>query len=138
VCAAGVLVCALELLGGSAVTTARITLLASRPADVSVVADAFVRSGDPTIYILTSSAAFRQADCLNRASLLKLASVIAHEDWHQRYGNDERGAYDAQLRTLLRLGVALDSPVYRGVLRSMEAALKEGTRRANPPRETVL
>jgi hypothetical protein len=121
---AAVLACVFELLGGPAANRPQIALLAHPPADVSVLADGFVRTGNSTIYLITSATAFRQADCNNRLSLLKLASVIAHEDWHLRNGTDERGAYEAQLATLLRLGVAPDSPLFRGVLRSEETALK--------------
>ena len=53
----------------------------------------------------------------------KLASVLAHEEWHIRNGADESGAYYAQLTTLLRLGVPPDNNVYRSVQRSMQAVV---------------
>ena len=126
---AAALVCALDLLGRAAAgNLPPVELVAVPPPDASSQAEGFVRQGDPTIYVIASSPAFREADCRKRPSLMKLASVIAHEDWHIRHGSDERGAYEAQLLTLLRLGATLESPVYRGVYKSMQAVLKERKR----------
>jgi hypothetical protein len=102
-----------------------VALVAFPPADVSPNAEAFVRKGSPTIHVITSSPAFRQARCENSRTLLKLASVLAHEEWHVHNGLGERGAYEAQLHTLLRLGATLQSSVYRGVYRSMRTVLRE-------------
>jgi hypothetical protein len=119
-----VLVCALELLGRSALSMPPIKVLALPPADVSVNAEAFVRGDEGIIYVLASGAAYRMARCDERRSLIKLASVLVHEEWHIRHGADERGAYEAQLGTLLRLGALPDSAVYIGVVRSMNWVLK--------------
>src|SRR5262245_56629662 len=113
-----VLVCALELLGRSASSMPPIKVLALPPADVSANAEGFVRTNENVIYVLASGVAYRQADCNQRRSLLKLASVLVHEEWHLRHGADERGAYEAQLGTLLRLGTQPDSFLYVGVVRA--------------------
>jgi hypothetical protein len=126
--AAAALACAIEMLGNSAGALPPIKLLALPPPGVSSRADGFVREGEPIIYVLTSSTAFRNAECHNPPSLFKLASVLAHEAWHIRHGGDERGAYEAQLKSLLWLGATRDSQVYRGVLRSMQVILQERDR----------
>ncbi|HEX5107669.1 MAG TPA: hypothetical protein VFV95_04450 [Vicinamibacterales bacterium] len=125
-----VLVCALELLGRSAVSMPPIKVLATPPAGVSVNAEAFVRADEGIIYVLAPGAAYRHARCDERRSLVKLASVLVHEEWHIRHGADERGAYEAQLGTLLRLGMQPDSAVYIGVVRSMNWVLKARERDA--------
>ena len=125
---AAVLICALDLLGKAAKTLPPVKLVAIPPTEASRKAEGFVRPGDATIYVVTSSPAYREADCRKPWSLIKLASVIMHEDWHIRNGSDERGAYEAQLHTLLKLGAKPESPVYRGVLKSMQAVLKERKR----------
>ena len=126
--AAAVLACAIALLGRTPASFPPVALVAFPPPEVSRNADAFVRRGNPTIHVITSSAAFRQARCDNSRTLLKLASVLAHEEWHVYNGLSERGAYDAQLYTLLRLGATHQSPVYRGVYRSMRTVLHEHDR----------
>ena len=35
--------------------------------------------------------------CRAYTAIVKLASIITHEEWHVRYGADGRGAYRAQL-----------------------------------------
>jgi hypothetical protein len=124
-------VCALNVLGRAAATLPPIELVASPPPDVSPEADAFVRHPLPTIHLVTSSAVFRDARCTNRRSLVRLASVIAHEEWHVRRGpGDEKGAYEQQLLTLMRLGAGPDSVEYQRVRRAMLEVL-EG--RHKPP-----
>jgi hypothetical protein len=123
-----VLACVLSLLGRSADSMPPIQLVSEAPVQASEYVEAFVRPSDPTIYVVTSSAVFRDAQVQVRRqcgshALNKLASILAHEEWHVRHGSDERGAYGAQLRALIRLGVPGDSPVYRGVIRSMLAVL---------------
>jgi hypothetical protein len=70
-----------------------------------------------------------------------------HEAWHLKHGADERGAYEAQLFTLLKLGATTESMVYQGVRRSMrsvlkaqerEALAKTGPAKAPPPQVTIL
>lgn len=122
-----VLACVLSLLGRSADSMPPIQLVSQAPVHASEYVEAYVRPHDPTIYIVTSAAVFRDAQTphvrCGSLSHNKLASIIAHEEWHVRHGTDERGAYGAQLKALLRLGVPGDSPVYRGVQRSMLAVL---------------
>ena len=132
-----VLVCALGLLGRSAGSMPPIKVLALPPADVSVNAEGFVRDNDGIIYVVASGVAYRQASCDDRRSLIKLASVLVHEEWHIRHGADERGAYEAQLGTLLRLGAQPDSFVYTGVVRSMNSVLKAQERAAANARRTA-
>ena len=128
--AAAIIACALSLLGRSERTMPPITLVEAPPKHASIQADAFVSLPDPHIYVITSSPTFRDAmasrsSCSESATMKKLASVLAHEEWHIRNGADESGAYYAQLTTLLRLGVQPDNNVYRGVQRSMLAVLKQ-------------
>lgn len=121
--AAAVLVCALELLGGSASRMPPIELVASPPPDGSPNTEAFVRSGTPIIFVVTSSYSFRNADCDNWRSLVRLASVLVHEEWHVRNGSDERGAYDAQLTAVLRLGGHPHDREYQSIYRAMRTVL---------------
>ena len=128
--AAAVVACALALLGKSERMMPKIVLLDVAPQHASAQAEAFVSLPDPNIYLVTSSPVFRAAmesrtSCGQPMVLKKLASIIAHEEWHVRHGNDERGAYEAQLSTLLRLGVAPDTSLYVSVVRSMLAVLKK-------------
>ena len=79
--------------------------------------DAFVRAGSGVISILTRTETFeaaRRSECRAYDAVAKVASVIAHEEWHVLHGGDERGAYEAQLATLVRLGVSLTSRVFAG------------------------
>ena len=127
--AATVLVCALELLGRSAESLPRITLLDARPPAASINAEAFADPVTRTIYILTTSEVFRAVQqsstrCGYLHGVRKLASIIVHEEWHVRHGADEAGAYAAQLIALTMLGAA-DTPLYSGVRRSMAAVLAQ-------------
>jgi hypothetical protein len=128
--AAAVVVCALTLLGRSERSMPRIELVDAIPIDASAQAEAYVRPNDKTIYLVASSPVFRSAmasrsDCGDYFSLKKIASIIAHEEWHIRHGIDERGAYQAQLTTLLMLGVSPDHSLYTSVVRSMLAVVKK-------------
>lgn len=78
--AAAVLVCVLDVLGRSPGTLPPIEFVAFPPPDVSVNAEAFVREDSGVISVITSTAAFREANCLNRRSMYKLASILIHED----------------------------------------------------------
>lgn len=122
--AAAVLVCAIGLLNRSPASLPPIQVVDTPPPGVSDNADAFVRRGEATIFVIRSSAAFRNARCGNHRSLRKLASILVHEEWHVRHGSDERRAYDAQLLALLRLGETHASPLYRSVYRAMQVALE--------------
>src|SRR5262245_27878219 len=128
--AAAIITCALALLGRSERTMPPITLVEAAPKHASIQTEAFVSLPDPHIYVVTSSPTFRDAmrsrlTCSESASLKKLASILIHEEWHLLHGQDESGAYYAQLTTLIRLGVPPDNNVYRGVQRSMLAVLKK-------------
>jgi hypothetical protein len=139
--AAAVVACALALLGRSPHTMPTLVFLEQPPPGASPHAEAFVERNSDAIYLITSSAVFRaaraaQPQCSDRASQLKLASILAHELWHVANGPDEEGAYTAQLVTLAWLGVHPNDPVYDGVHRSMVVAVKEQRARRHPPAET--
>jgi hypothetical protein len=132
--AAAVLACALTLLGRSASRMPPIEFVSAPPPGVSSHAEAFVRRDPGTIYLITSAPVFREAMSMGPGcwdqdyELKKLASIIVHEEWHIRHGTDERGAYHAQLTTLLSLGLGPDSRVYYGVVKSMVTVLREQER----------
>ncbi len=128
--AAAIVACALTLLGESERTMPRIELVEVPPIGTSAQVEAYVRRADRTIYLVTSSQVFQEAmrareTCGDTISVRKLASVLAHEEWHIEHGPDERGAYQAQLTTLIRIGVQPGSALYAGVVRSMQAVLKK-------------
>jgi hypothetical protein len=134
--AASVLVCVLAVLGRSPSSMPPIELVDTPPVDVSPQAQAYVRRGDHTIYLLTSTPIFREAAssrdaCASGTALKILAAILVHEEWHLRRGADERGAYEAQLTTLNRLGLGPGSAPYHSVTKSMIAVLK-AKRRARP------
>ena len=134
--AASVLVCVLGVLGRSAGSMPPIQLLDTPPPEASSQAQAFVRPGERTIYLITSTPVFKAAasarDACGAATELKiLAAVLAHEEWHSRHGSDERSAYHAQLTMLARLGLGPGSAPYHSVTKSMIAVLK-AQRRARP------
>jgi len=123
-----VLVCALTLLTRPADSFPPIKFVTAPPADVSAHAEAFVRTGDPRIYVVTSSPAFRSAQlardrCGDLLAVRKLASVIVHEEWHVNHGGDEAGAYAAQLTTLTFLGAGPGNSLYYAVSRAMQAQI---------------
>ena len=133
--AAAVVVCALDLLGRSASSTVPIRFLDSPPRGASQNAEAFVTRNPDTIYLITSAAAFRDAqnartEWLRREGCLKIASVIVHEEWHLQHGDDEEGAYQAQMMALTMLNAA--SPVITSVRRSMNAVLAAQNARPKP------
>jgi hypothetical protein len=132
--AAAIVACALALLGRSEKTMPPITLVEAPPKHASIEAEAFVSLPDPHIYVITSSPVFLDAmasrsSCTESPAMKKLASILAHEEWHILHGKDESGAYYAQLTTLLRLGVAPDNNLYRSVQKSMQAVLKKRNRK---------
>jgi hypothetical protein len=138
--AAAVLVCVLTVLGRSPSSMPPIELVDTPPPDVSPQAQAFVRRGTPTIYLLTSTPVFKEAArardaCGAYQELRILAAILVHEEWHLRNGSDERGAYEAQLTALNRLGLGPGSAPYYSVTKSMVAVLKR--QRRAPPEGTV-
>jgi hypothetical protein len=133
--AASVLACALSVLGRSAQSMPPIELIDIAPSDVSVGAEAYVSHDTRTIYVITSSSLFQDAlterkHCTDTVIMRKLASVLAHEEWHVRHGPDERAAYQHQLITLIRLGQQPGSGVYRAVQLSMLRVLEARKRNA--------
>lgn len=131
--AEAVVVCALALLTRGAASFPPIQLVDAPPPDVSANAEAYVRSGDRTIYLVTSTAAFQRARnaverCSDRGADRRIASVIIHEEAHLR-GADETGAYAAQLLTLTRLGAGPGDPEYVTVMRSMRSVLDKQRKR---------
>ena len=140
--AAAVVACALALLGRPVHNMPTLTFLEQPPPGTSPNAEAFVGRNPDTIYLITSSAVFRaaraaQPECSDRASQVKLASILAHELRHVVNGSDEQGAYTAQLVTLIWLGVHVNDPVYDGVHRSMMAAAEGRKARWRPPMDTA-
>ena len=135
--AASVLACALSVLGRSEASMPPNELVEIAPPGVSVNAEAFVLQGRRTIYLITSSRAFREAsgnsDCGYSDATRKLASILAHEEWHVKHGSDEKGAYEWQLLTLLRLGLTPGTGVYREVQVSMIKVL-DARKRERPDR----
>ncbi|HEY7450007.1 MAG TPA: hypothetical protein VH702_17755 [Vicinamibacterales bacterium] len=137
-----VLVCVLALLGGEAKKLPPIELVDIRPLSASPGIEAYTHAGSPKIYLLTTSAVFEEAMAMERwgaedaAPVIKLASIIMHEAWHVRNGPDERGAYEAQLRTLGRLGAGAGSALHRRVYNSMQTVLK--TQKRATPADTDL
>ena len=136
--AASVLACALSVLGRSEASMPPIELIDMAPPDVSSNAEAFVRRDTGTIYLITSSAVFRNAatvrdQCGYSDAMRKLASILAHEEWHVRHGPDEKAAYEYQLITLIRLGVGPGTSVFRSVQVSMLKVL-EARKRNRPER----
>jgi hypothetical protein len=120
--AAAVVVCALNVLGRSPASTVPIRFLDAPPAIASRNAEGFITRNPDAIYLVTSTAAFRTAQrgyhepgAVNACR--HLAGVIVHEEWHLRHGDDEEGAYLAQMTTLAALGA--DSASIAAVRKSM-------------------
>jgi hypothetical protein len=127
--AAAIIACALTLLGRSERTMPPIVLVDHAPSHASAGVEAFVSLPDPNIYVVTSSPVFQEAQasrapCGDPEAVKKLASILAHEEWHILHGSDERGAYLAQLTTLLRIGVLPDKALYTSVTRAMLRVMK--------------
>ena len=136
---AAVLVCALEILGRSPSELPRIELVAA-PAMAASGVEGFVRPDSGVITLLTDSEVFERARdtyCEDVLAVTKLASIIAHEEWHVRYGADEGGAYEAQLDALARAGVPPDSALYANVRKSMHHVLRAAPRWTRTQRPEV-
>jgi hypothetical protein len=131
--AAAVVACALSMLGRSPDSTVPIRFLDAPPHYASQNVEAFVMRNPDTIYMITSTAAFRDGfrgpgESGFTDACLKIASIIVHEEWHLRYGDDEEGAYLAQVMTLMRLNAA--PTMISGVRRSMTIAVAAQRSRA--------
>jgi hypothetical protein len=135
--AASVLTCALSVLGRSESSMPRIELIDTAPPGASVGAEAFVQLSTRTIFLITSSSVFQTAllsrRCTTTVEMRKLASILAHEEWHVRHGPDEKSAYERQLITLIQLGLHPGSGVYREVQLSMLRVV-ELRKRSKPER----
>src|SRR5688572_9413616 len=135
--AASVLACALSVLGRSESSMPRIELIDIAPPAVSAGAEAFVHQSTRTIYLITSSSVFQTAlsarGCTTSVAMRKLASILAHEEWHVRHCPDEKSAYERQLITLIQLGLQPGSGVYREVQLSMLRVI-EARKRNKPER----
>ena len=133
--ATAVLACALDLLGRSS-TAAPVRFLERAPLEASQHVEAFIQREPSTIYLITTTHAFREArnprpGFSGRDACRKIASIIVHEEWHLRYGDDEEGAYLAQLTTLMRLNA--DSATLTTVRRSMDAVRASQRLRSKEP-----
>jgi hypothetical protein len=120
--AVAVMVCAFTALGRGPADLPAIELLDTAPPNASANVEGFVHVGGATIFIVTTSDTFstvQRSACGDSAAVKKLASIIAHEEWHVLHGAGEQGAYEAQLGTLVRLGVDPGSPIHYAVVRSM-------------------
>jgi len=114
---------------GPSVNTLPIALASVAPKAASRGIEAWTEhEGDAPprrIFICTESATFRCAasvhDSDRSACLLKLASIIVHEAWHFSHGNDEAGAYQAQITFLILSGGS--SPFVAGVRRARDRVL---------------
>ena len=132
-----VLMCALNMLGRSPSSLPPIELVSTLPANVSPGAEAYVRHNDPRIYLVTTTASFRDGReskdrCGNAMATRKIASVIIHEEVHLRQGADEKTAYQAQLTMLMALGAGVGTVPYMEVSRAMRHTLEQ-QRRNKPP-----
>jgi hypothetical protein len=135
--AAVVLMCALDVLGRSADRLPPIRILDAPPSAVSANANAFVNPDEGVIYLIASAWPFRMAQseqplpghCSGRDAVKMVASIIVHEEWHLKHGEDERGAYEAQLIELIRLGLGSTRWPYRSVLSAMLTVLDAKSRR---------
>jgi hypothetical protein len=133
--AAAVVVCALDLLGRSLDTTVPIRFLEHAPRGASKNVEAFVMRDPDRIYLITSTEAFRDAVQGPRPGggidgCRKVASIIVHEEWHLRHGEDEEGAYLAQLMTLTQLGAP--GAMITSVRRSMRSVIAAQKSRPKP------
>jgi len=126
-----IVLCVLDILGRSADRLPPIRVIETAPRGASPNAQAFVDRENATIHLITAAPALRAARaaagrgrdrCPPRRTLGMLASLVTHEEWHLKFGSDEKGAYQAQLLELARLGMQF-TPESFGVRRSMAAAL---------------
>ena len=94
--AAAVVVCALNVLWRLH-AHAPVQFLDSPPRGVSTNAEAFIVREPATIYLITSTSAFRDASqkpfvSNSHEECQKIASIIVHEESHFRHGPEDRGA----------------------------------------------
>jgi hypothetical protein len=118
-----VFVCALALLGRTEQSFPPVQFVENPPPGVSQLAAGYTPNEESRIVLVTSTPAFKRArlagqQCGDLEALREIAGVLAHEEWHVRYGRDERGAYDAQLMALVLAGAAQDGPLFHKVMRA--------------------
>ncbi|MBM3819390.1 MAG: hypothetical protein FJW14_10310 [Acidimicrobiia bacterium] len=130
--AAAVLVCALELLYRSQANFPPVILLDTRPPDVTVTAEAFVRRNPDAVFLMTTTAVFRDARRGDGDALRKIASILVHEEWHLRHGPNERRAYEAQLTALMAMGLREGRPVFNEVRTTLLKVVAAEKKRARP------
>jgi hypothetical protein len=133
--ATAVVVCALGLLGRSSPGTVPIKLLDHAPPGASQFVQGFLTREPDTIWLVTSTSHFRDAQRGDPDALRQIASVIVHEEWHVLRGPDEKGAYEAQLTTLTFLGAS--SNLIGVVRKSMAVVLAEQKRARRKPELTL-
>jgi hypothetical protein len=101
---------AVALLGGSLPADVTITTMDAtneKLARLGVVEVAYTRPGvERVIYVNTWTDVYRNAQRGDRAAMIALAAVLAHEAYHLEHGAAERPAYDEQLRVLRSLGAS--------------------------------
>jgi hypothetical protein len=133
-----VFACALALLGRSEQAFPPVEFVDYPPVGVSASAQAYVRTPEARIVVITSTEAFTNARrtlyrCTDITAIREIAGVLAHEEWHVRHGPDEESAYNAQLTTLLAIGAGYGSPAYYKVLRAKLAVGAASRRNARAP-----
>jgi hypothetical protein len=140
--AALVLVCALDILGRSSENFPAVRILEHHPSDRGPNVEAFISRHDRTINLIATSIAFAEAlraavteriRCRSRTAYALVASILAHEEWHLLNGEDEEGAYSAQLMTVLSSGFASDSHLFRRIMLSKIAVVNARNGAAKPP-----
>ncbi len=136
--AATVFVCALELLGRSPASFPPVEFVDHPPVGVSRLAEAYVLGEEGRIVLITSTEAFQRARratprCTDLEAIQEIAGVLAHEEFHLRHGPDEEAAYDAQMTTLLAIGVSDNSPLVHKVKRAKLAVVAAAKRAASAP-----
>lgn len=140
-----VLACAITLLGRSESSLPPIVILEQAPVESSRHAVAFVRRGEPYIYLIASSPIFRRAledqtdphFCRNQDSLRLVASLIVHERWHLEHDSSEVGAYYAQLTELQRLGIGPGRWPYETVRKALTTVRDAEIKRMRAAREQL-
>jgi hypothetical protein len=132
--AAAVVVCALGLLGRSLPGTIPIKLVDSAPRGASRNVEGFLTRDPDTIYLVTSTPHFRDAQRGDLDALRQIASVIVHEEWHLLHGADEKSAYEAQLTTLTWLGASSNLV---GIVKKSMLVVLDAQKRARRPELTL-
>jgi hypothetical protein len=122
-----------ELLRRINIHPSNVCVTNNRPLESSPFVEGFIYHGDETIYLPTYSDTYRKAKHGDKESLIKLASVIAHEMVHveqdkKRRKHDEMAAYDHQLRTLRHLNASRLT-----IIRVEKAKSQQATRKVQNP-----